>query len=87
MSACAPAYQLYFSLLRCTCPSRCVFQETLNALQDYGGSLLAAGLLWLLIMYLFALIGQAEYVTTIPASFLLAVGVMRLLLFETGVFV
>jgi hypothetical protein len=32
----------------------------LNALGNYAGSLLAAGLLWVLLMYLFALIGNAK---------------------------
>jgi hypothetical protein len=34
-------------------------QETLNALKDFGGSLAAAGLLWILLMYIFALIGYS----------------------------
>jgi hypothetical protein len=41
-------------------PRAVLVQETLNALKDYGRSLAAAGLLWLLLMYLFALIAHAK---------------------------
>lgn len=40
--------------------SSAVIQETLHALRAYAASLVAAALLWLLLMYTFALVGHAR---------------------------
>lgn len=48
--------------LKCDCYTPCEFiQETLSSLRHYAGSLLSAGGLWLLLMYLFAIIAYAKY--------------------------